>query len=86
MGAGHSKEYFIKDYESSVKTPAKIFGPMATIDLLPKKRGKAQEVISNHTPNMTKDSYFDYSAILRLRYTLTGLYSEKIFSQVFSLA
>ena len=56
VGAGHSKEYLIKDYESSVITPAKLLA-MATIDLLAKNGGKAQEVISNHTPNMTKDSY-----------------------------
>ncbi len=56
VGAGHSKEYIIKDYESSVITPAKLLA-MATIDLLATNGGKAQEVVSTHIPNMTKESY-----------------------------
>ncbi len=55
-GAGHSKEYFIKDYEQAVVNPAKIMA-MVVIDLLADGGAKAREVLAGTLPLMTRDEY-----------------------------
>ena len=59
VGAGHSKEYLITDYESAVVNPAKIMA-MVAIDLLSDGAAKGNEVISNHRPAMKKDAYLRF--------------------------
>jgi len=59
VGAGHSKEYLITDYESAVVNPAKIMA-MVAIDLLSDGATKGNEVISNHRPAMKKDAYLRF--------------------------
>ena len=59
VGAGHSKEYLITDYESAVVNPAKIMA-MVAIDLLSDGAAKGNEVISNHRPAMKKDAYLKF--------------------------
>jgi len=59
VGAGHSKEYLITDYESAVVNPAKIMA-MVAIDLLSDGAAKGKEVISNHRPAMRKDAYLKF--------------------------
>ena len=71
VGPGHSKDYLIKDYESSVITPAKLLA-MATIDLLAEDSIKALEVIQNHRPNMKKDSYLRFQRDLASQIEFNG--------------
>ncbi|HEU0020919.1 MAG TPA: peptidase dimerization domain-containing protein [Dehalococcoidia bacterium] len=59
VGAGHSKEYLITDYESAVITPAKIMA-MVAIDLLANGGARGKEVIINHRPAMNKDAYLRF--------------------------
>jgi amidohydrolase len=59
VGAGHSKEYLITDYESAVITPSKIMA-MVAIDLLADGGAGGREVISNHRPSMKKEAYLKF--------------------------
>ena len=59
VGAGHSKDYLITDYESAVVNPAKVMA-MVAIDLLADGGAKGAEVISNHRPAMKKDAYLRF--------------------------
>ena len=59
VGAGHSKEYMITDYEAAVVNPAKILA-MVAIDLLAEDAAGAKEVISSHRPAMTKQAYLKF--------------------------
>ena len=56
MGAGHSKEYYVKDYEQAVVNPAKIMA-MVVIDLLADGGAKARAVLAGGSPLMTRDEY-----------------------------
>ena len=49
VGAGHSKEYLINDYQQAVINPAKIMA-MLVIDLLADGGAKGKEVMQNHRP------------------------------------
>ena len=55
-GAGHSKDYLIRDYEQAVINPAKIMA-MVVIDLLAQDAQGARRVLAESTPAMTKDQY-----------------------------
>lgn len=59
VGAGHSKDYLITDYEAAVVNPAKIMA-MVAIDLLADGGVRGKEVISNHRPLMKKDAYLRF--------------------------
>jgi amidohydrolase len=58
-GAGHSKEYTIKDYESAVINPAKIMA-MVAIDLLSDGAAGAKEALSGWRASMTKEQYLSF--------------------------
>ena len=59
VGPGHSSEYVITDYESSVVMPAKIMA-MVVIDLLADGAKKAREVKAIHRPLMSKQTYIKF--------------------------
>jgi amidohydrolase len=59
VGAGHSKEYLITDYESAVITPAKLMA-MVAIDLLADGGATGKKVIDNHRPSMSKSAYLRF--------------------------
>jgi len=56
VGAGHSKEYAIQDYETAVVNPAKIMA-MTVIDLLAEGAVGARQVLDGWKPAMTKEQY-----------------------------
>ena len=58
-GAGHSKEYVVRDYQQAVINPAKIMA-MVVIDLLAQDAAGAKEVVSNHRPAMKRQTYLDH--------------------------
>ena len=59
VGAGHSKEYLITDYDAAVVNPAKIMA-MVAIDLLAEGASGAEEVMQSHSPAMTKRAYLKF--------------------------
>ena len=59
VGAGHSKDYTITDYEVAVVNPAKIMA-MVVIDLLAEGAAGAKEVLEGWQPAMTKDQYLAF--------------------------
>ena len=59
VGAGHSKDYLVTDYESAVITPAKIMA-MVVVDLLADGGVKGQEIMSEHRPAMKKPYYLQF--------------------------
>ena len=59
VGAGHSKDYLIKDYEAAVINPAKIMA-MAVIDLLADGAKQAKAVKAAHRPAMSKSAYLRF--------------------------
>ncbi|MCI0787254.1 MAG: amidohydrolase [Chloroflexi bacterium] len=59
VGAGHSKEYLITDYQQAVINPAKIMA-MLVIDLLADGGAKGKEVMQNHRPAMSKQAYLNF--------------------------
>ena len=59
VGAGHSKDYLITDYETAVVNPAKIMA-MVVIDLLAEGGKAAQEVTTSHRPAMKKGAYLRF--------------------------
>ena len=59
VGAGHSKEYLINDYELAVVNPAKIMA-MVVIDLLAGDAVKAKETVEAHHPSMSKQTYLNF--------------------------
>ena len=59
VGAGHSKEYVVENYEQAVVNPAKIMA-MVVIDLLTDGGTKAKEVISSHRPAMKRQTYLTH--------------------------
>ena len=58
-GAGHSKDYLIRDYDQAVINPAKIMA-MVVIDLLAEGAQGARKVLAGSRPNMTKDQYVSF--------------------------
>ena len=72
VGAGHSKDYVVEDYEAAVVNPAKIMA-MVVIDLLAEGAVKGKEVSENHRPAMTKQCLirflaFTYAAVPESRF------------------
>jgi hypothetical protein len=59
VGAGHSKDYLITDYQNAVVNPAKIMA-MTVIDLLADGGVMAKEVLDRHRPIMKKDAYVKF--------------------------
>ena len=59
VGAGHSKEYVVEDYEAAVVNPAKIMA-MVVIDLLADGASKGKEVSESHRPAMNKQAYLRF--------------------------
>ena len=59
VGAGHSKDYTITDYEQAVINPAKIMA-MVAIDLLAEDGAKGKEVVKTHRPVMRKAAYLKF--------------------------
>ena len=59
VGAGHSKDYTIEDYEMAVVNPAKIMA-MAVIDLLAEGASGAKGVLDGWKPKMTKAQYLAF--------------------------
>lgn len=59
VGAGHSKEYLITDYESAVVNPAKIMA-MVAIDLLSSGGTRGRQVVENHRPALKKSAYLRF--------------------------
>ena len=59
VGAGHSKDYLITDYESAVVNPAKIMA-MVVIDLLADGGVKGTEIVQAHRPAMKKAAYLRF--------------------------
>ena len=59
VGAGHSKDYLITDYESAVVNPAKIMA-MVVIDLLADGGVKGKEIVQAHRPHMKKAAYLRF--------------------------
>ena len=59
LGAGHSKDYTITDFEQAVINPAKIMA-MVAIDLLTEGGAKALEVVKTHRPSMRKEAYLKF--------------------------
>ena len=59
VGAGHSKDYLITDYELAVVNPAKIMA-MVVIDLLADGGVKGKEIVQAHRPAMKKDAYLRF--------------------------
>ena len=59
LGAGHSSEYVITDYQRAVVNPAKIMA-MSVIDLLADNAVKAREVMSSFRPAMTRLAYLNF--------------------------
>ena len=59
VGAGHSKEYLVEDYEAAVVNPAKIMA-MVVIDLLAEGAAKGKEISENHRPAMNKQAYLRF--------------------------
>lgn len=57
-GNVHSTDWHIADYESGYLAPAKALAMMA-IDLLSNGAVRAREILSHHTPAMTKKEYLD---------------------------
>ncbi len=55
-GAGHGSDYEIVDYDTAALVPAKCMA-MTIVDLLADGASKAREVLSSHTPAMTRDGY-----------------------------
>jgi amidohydrolase len=58
VGAGHSKDYLVTDYEAAVVNPAKIMASVV-IDLLADGGSKGKEVIRTHRPAMKKAEYLE---------------------------
>ena len=59
VGAGHSKDYVVQDYEQAVINPAKIMA-MVVIDLLSDGGARAKEVVSSHRPAMKRQGYLTH--------------------------
>ena len=59
VGAGHSKDYVITDYQTAVVNPAKIMA-MTVIDLLADGGATGKEVLNRHRPAMNKDAYVKF--------------------------
>ena len=59
VGAGHSKDYLITNYEAAVVNPAKIMA-MVVIDLLADGGVKGKEIVQAHRPAMKKDAYLRF--------------------------
>ena len=59
VGAGHSKDYLVTDYETAVVNPAKIMA-MVVIDLLAEGGAAASEVANSHRPAMKKEAYLRF--------------------------
>ena len=55
-GAGHGSDYEIVDYETAAIVPAKCMA-MTLVDLLTDNAAHARQVLSSHTPAMTRDGY-----------------------------
>ena len=59
VGAGHSKDYVVEDYEAAVVNPAKIMA-MVVIDLLAEGGVKGKEISESHRPAMNKQAYLRF--------------------------
>jgi hypothetical protein len=59
VGAGHSKDYLVTDYETAVVNPAKIMA-MVVIDLLADGGTTAREVTGSHKAAMQKSAYLRF--------------------------
>ena len=59
VGAGHSKDYLVTDYETAVVNPAKIMA-MVVIDLLADGGATAREVTGSHKAAMQKSAYLRF--------------------------
>jgi hypothetical protein len=59
VGAGHSKDYTIEDYEMAVVNPAKIMA-MVVIDLLADGALQAKRVLGDWKAAMTKEQYLSF--------------------------
>ena len=59
VGAGHSKDYIIENYEMAVVNPAKIMA-MSVIDLLAEGATGVKEVLHLWKPAMTKEQYLAF--------------------------
>ena len=59
VGAGHSKDYTVIDYEQAVINPAKIMA-MVAIDLMAEGGTKGNEVVKTHRPTMRKAAYLRF--------------------------
>ena len=59
VGAGHSKDYVIGDYEMAVVNPAKIMA-MSVIDLLAEGAAGAREALHLWKPAMTREQYLAF--------------------------
>jgi metal-dependent amidase/aminoacylase/carboxypeptidase family protein len=55
-GAGHGSDYEIVDYETAAIVPAKCMA-MTLVDLLTDDAAQARQVLSSHTPALTRDGY-----------------------------
>lgn len=55
-GAGHGSDYEIVDYETAAIVPAKCMA-MTLVDLLSGNAATAREVLSSHTPALSRDGY-----------------------------
>jgi len=55
-GSGHGIDYLVQDYDQAVIKPAQVMA-MAVIDLLSGDAEKANEVLVESPPRMTKDEY-----------------------------
>ena len=55
-GAGHGSDYEIVDYETAAVVPAKAMA-MTVLDLLANGATTGKKIVSETTPNMTKDEY-----------------------------
>ena len=59
VGAGHSKNYIIENYDQAVLAPAKIMA-MVVIDLLAEGAGGAGQLLDAYKPSMTKEAYLSF--------------------------
>jgi hypothetical protein len=58
-GLGHGNDYAVEDYDLAVVTAAKALA-LTVVDLLGEGASKAQSVLSQHKPAMTKDGYLAF--------------------------
>ncbi len=56
VGAGHSKDYLVTDYEAAVVNPAKVMA-MVVIDLLSEGATQGKDLVHSHRPALRKAAY-----------------------------